>query len=270
MAAHEQQNQSVVGIHVGLDLEEGCHVFSFRGHCRFSLAAGNFAARLVRHAPACHLDQPASGIFGNTLLRPLSESGEEGFLHRILGRGKIPEAASDGAEHLRRKFAQQMLASRIPLFGHRSSPYSISGGGPVIIGRTSIAMFNGAPPEPGAADTMAATSYARSGLSTSIIQKPARNSLDSGKMPSVTGRPSLPARTSFAWSGNDSPSADTNSPRSCSSLLTAIIKPMCARRSFWGHSGTPCPAFIVFIIRMYFTFSLLLILSGTHFRCLQR
>src|SRR5579872_5348566 len=33
---------------------------------------------------------------------------------------------------------------------------------------------------------------------------------------------------------------------------------MWACRSFTGHSGTPWPAFIVFIIRMYFTMSLLL------------
>jgi hypothetical protein len=36
-----------------------------------------------------------------------------------------------------------------------------------------------------------------------------------------------------------------------SSLLTPIIKPMCA---FLGQPGTPWPAFIVFIIKMYFIF----------------
>ena len=75
--------------------------------------------------------------------------------------------------------------------------YIISGGGALITGRTSIGMFNAAPPGPGAADAWAAIAYARSGVSTSTIQKPARNSLDSGNTPSVMGVPSLPARTSL-------------------------------------------------------------------------
>src|SRR5579863_884103 len=252
MAAHEQQNQSVVWIHVGLDFGERCQAFRFRGHRRFSFAAGNFAAHMVHHAAARHLNQPAPGIFRNTLLRPLGKSSDHGFLHRILSRGEILEAASNSAEHLRRKFTQQVLGIRVPFLGHRSSRYSISGGGPLMTWRTSIGIFNGTPPGPGAADALAAISYARCGLSTSIIQNPARNSLDSGKTPSVMGRPSLPACTSFAWSGNDSPSADTSSPRSCNSLLKPIIKAMCACRSFLGQPGTPWPAFIVFIIKMYF------------------
>ena len=44
----------------------------------------------------------------------------------------------------------------VPWLCHRSSRYSISGGGPLIIGRTSIGMFNGVPPGPGAADAFAA------------------------------------------------------------------------------------------------------------------
>src|SRR5271170_6987779 len=70
----------------------------------------------------------------------------------------IPETASDSAEHLRRKLTQQMLGSRIPFLGHWSSRYSISGGGPLMTWRTSIGMFNGTPPGPGAADALAAIS----------------------------------------------------------------------------------------------------------------
>jgi hypothetical protein len=56
----------------------------------------------------------------------------------------------------------------------------------------------GAAPGPGAADASAAIAYARSGVSTSTIQYPARNSFVSGNTPSVIGLPSAPARTSFA------------------------------------------------------------------------
>jgi hypothetical protein len=86
-----------------------------------------------------------------------------------------------------------------------------------------MAMFKGAPPGPGAADARAASSYARSGLSTSTIQKPARNSLVSGKTPSVTGVPLSPARTSLAWSGPASPSAPTSSPDWVSSALKSFM-----------------------------------------------
>lgn len=56
----------------------------------------------------------------------------------------------------------------------------------------------GSPPGPGAVEMRVAMAYARSGLSTSTIQKPARNSFDSAKTPSVTGAPFFPARTSRA------------------------------------------------------------------------
>src|ERR1700745_2871945 len=113
--------------------------------------------------------------------------------------------ASNGAEHLRRKFTQQLLGGCVPWLGHSSFRYAISGGGPLMIGRNSIGIFSGEPPGPGAAEIRAAMSYARSGLSTSITQKPPRNSLDSGKIPSVIGLPFLPARTSLACSGKESP-----------------------------------------------------------------
>src|SRR5207253_8400081 len=77
-------------------------------------------------------------------------------------------------------------------------------------------------------------------------------------MPSVIGKPSLLALTSIAWSGKDRPSAETNSPDWRSSLLRPIINAMCAWRSFWAHWGTPWPARIVFIIKMYFIFLVLL------------
>src|SRR5439155_4410398 len=255
---HEQQNQRVSRVHVRLDLHGRYDNVDLSAHRGFPFATGNFAAQLVGHAARCDLNQPTAWIFGNAFLRPLREGRYHGFLHRVLGGGEVAKAASDSAERLRCKFAQQMLGGRVPRLCHRSSRYSISGGGPLIIGRTSMGMFKGFPPGPGAADTFAAIAQARSGISTSTIQYPARNSLLSGNMPSVIGKPSLLALTSIAWSGKDRPSAETNSPDWRSSLLRPTIKAICAWRSFCGHSGTPWPARIVFIMMMYFIFILLL------------
>jgi hypothetical protein len=58
-----------------------------------------------------------------------------------------------------------------------------------------------------------------SGLSTSMIWYPARNSFDSGTTPSVIGSPFFPARTSLASLGHPRPSVETNTPESFSSLL---------------------------------------------------
>jgi hypothetical protein len=156
VAAHKQQDERVIGIHIRLDFVDGrngLHILRDRG---FPLTAGNFAAHLVDHAAGCDLDQPAAWILGNTPLRPLRNGRYHGLLHGVLGGGEVAKTACDRAEHLGRKFAQQMLGSRVPWLCHRSSRYSISGGGPLIIGRTSIGMFNGVPPTPGAADTFAA------------------------------------------------------------------------------------------------------------------
>ena len=108
---------------------DGRHGFRFSRHCGFPLATGNFAAHLVGHAAACDLNQPAPRILGNTLLRPLREGRDHGLLHRILGGGEVAKTASDCAEHLRRKFAQQMLGSRVPWLLSSQLRYNISGGG---------------------------------------------------------------------------------------------------------------------------------------------
>jgi len=122
----------------------------------FPLTTGSFAAHLVGQASGCDLNQPAAWILRNTLLRPLREGRYHSLLNGILSGGEVAKTASDRAEHLRCKFAQQMLGSRVPRLCHCSSRYSISGGGPLITGRTSIGMFRGAPPGPGAADSFAA------------------------------------------------------------------------------------------------------------------
>ena len=66
--------------------------------------------------------------------------------------------------HLRREIAQEVLGWGV------ERDHSSSGGGPLITCRTSIVMFMGTPPAPGAADARAAIAYACSGLSTSTIQ----------------------------------------------------------------------------------------------------
>jgi hypothetical protein len=69
----------------------------------------------------------------------------------------------------------------------------------------------------------------------------------------VTGLPSFPARTIFAWSGPERPSADTSSPDSPSLLANPFMNAMWAfmscgdQRKIWYG---PPPS--VFIISMYF------------------
>src|SRR5207253_1417624 len=68
----------------------------------------------------------------NALLRPLRESGDHSLLHGVFGRGEVAEAARDGAEHVRRKFTQQVLdrsvvlmACHLRLFPRRCSEAQI-------------------------------------------------------------------------------------------------------------------------------------------------
>ena len=115
----------------------------------FTAAARHFAAHVVEHAAGSHLNQPGSGIIGDAFAWPLHGRGKQGLLHGVFGGGEITEAADHCAEHLRRELAQQVL---------EVSAHSISGGGALITGRTSMGMFNGTPPGPGAADAPAAIS----------------------------------------------------------------------------------------------------------------
>ena len=101
----------------------------------------------------------------NALGMALNYGGFAIWIHRVLGCGKVTVAARNGSEDLRRQFTQQVLDRRIETPSHTNS-----GGGPLMICRTSIGMFIGLPPCPGAADASAAISYARAGDSTSTIQ----------------------------------------------------------------------------------------------------
>ena len=75
-------------------------------------------------------------------------------LNLVLGGGEVTETADDHAGHLRREFTQQMLGTG----DQRPRYHSSSSGGPLITCRTSIGMFIGTPPGPGAADARAAIS----------------------------------------------------------------------------------------------------------------
>ena len=108
---------------------------------------------VIDHPPRGHLDQPAARVVGHALLRPLQRGGQQRFLHRVLCGGEVAEPPDHCAEHLRRQVAQQVLAREVAgRCGHMST------GGTLITCRTSIGMFSGTPPLPGAADARAAIS----------------------------------------------------------------------------------------------------------------
>ena len=111
---------------------------------------------------ATWISQPR-GLSGTPSIGPLHRRREQRFLHGVFGGGEVAKPADDRAEHLRRQLAQQ-VAVRICRRRHTSA------GGALITSRTSIRMFIGSPPLPGAADARAAISYARCGVSQSTIQ----------------------------------------------------------------------------------------------------
>jgi hypothetical protein len=82
------------------------------GRFGFAAAAGYFLPDVVGHAPSGHLGQPGAGIVRQAFPRPLERGCEERLLDGIFGCKKIAETANDGAEHLRRQFAQQALIAR--------------------------------------------------------------------------------------------------------------------------------------------------------------
>ena len=120
---------------------------------------------MVGEASRGHLDQPPSGVFGEALFGPLKGGGEKCFLHRVFGGSKVAEPTDQSPKHLRREFTQQVLGRRVEPRRRHSV-----GGGPLMTWRTSMAMLRGAPPRPGAAEALAAISYARSVVGTSTIQ----------------------------------------------------------------------------------------------------
>ena len=153
VTAHEQQDEGVVLLAVAV-----ASGFRMRGgrdrrlHDDHGLAPppGELGAQVIGHAPRGDLDQPAARIVGHPLGGPLDGRGEQGFLNRIFRGREIAEAPDDRAENLRRKLAQQVLGGEGWRTRHPST------GGALITSRTSMGMFIGTPPLPGAAEARAA------------------------------------------------------------------------------------------------------------------
>ena len=126
---------------------------------------------------------------------------------------KSPVPADDHAEDLRRerRAAGPRRLVRVP---SRARPRAAA----PITGRTSIGMLSGAPSTPGAADALAAISYARLGGSTVDDPEADQELLRLRERPVGDGGPPSSWRTIRAWSGKVSPSSKTSSPASVSSL----------------------------------------------------
>jgi hypothetical protein len=156
VAAHEEQEQRVVLLSVacGVWLRR-CLLIRRRLHDddRFAAAAGQLGAQVIGHAPRRDADQPRARVVWYAVLWPLQGGGEERFLHGVFGCREIAEAPDDSAQNLRRQLAQQILAGGIQRSGGHAST-----GGALITSRTSIGMFSGVPPGPGAAEARAAIS----------------------------------------------------------------------------------------------------------------
>ena len=154
VTAHEQQDERVVPLGRSGIAEPRPGIGDGRpGSEFFAVASCCVAADVVRHAPGGHVNQPAARVVRHAFLRPLHAGGDERLLYRVFGGGEVLEAADRRAENLRRELAQQILGSRV-----QSGSRHISTGGGFITSRTSIGIFNGLPPTPGAADAPAAIS----------------------------------------------------------------------------------------------------------------
>src|SRR5687768_1858526 len=165
MTAHEKQDERVIPFHGSVIAELRPGISCRLGRELLTIASRRFAAEKIGHAARRHMNEPAARVVGNPFLRPLHACGDERFLHRIFGGRKIFEASNHGAENLRCDLAQQVLGIWVQAGSRHTST-----GGALITSRTSIGIFSGTPPLPGAADAAAAISYARAGLSTSTIQ----------------------------------------------------------------------------------------------------
>jgi hypothetical protein len=124
----------------------------------FAAAPGRFAANVIGHPADGDLREPCAGIVRQTVPSPAARRGSRRFLDRILRCREVAISADHRAKHLRRPDVCRGL-------GHKSSF-----GTSLRTYRTSIGMFPGFRPGPGAADARAAILYASSALSTSTIQ----------------------------------------------------------------------------------------------------
>ena len=119
MAAHEEKNERVVLFH-GCFVGRRYHVLfrrCFEDDLRFAPAARRLRPDLIGELSRGDLDEPRARIFGHAGARPLERSRGERFLHCVLRGAEVAVATDDGAEHLRCKLTEQVLAGRF----HRGS-----------------------------------------------------------------------------------------------------------------------------------------------------
>ena len=81
------------------------------------------AAVVVDQPPRSRLQEPATGLLGNAVPRPVPGRGDERLLDRVLGGVEIPEGAGEQAEDLRCQLTQQALDVRRRL--QRQAPFAV-------------------------------------------------------------------------------------------------------------------------------------------------
>src|SRR4051812_45677316 len=112
MAAHEQQNERVVGVRDALICWGLRDSLGWQQPLRNRLLpalAGLLTSQQVRQATRCDRDQPAERVIGTTLSGPAGRGGDERLLRRVLGGIEVAVATNQRAEHPRREIAQQVL-----------------------------------------------------------------------------------------------------------------------------------------------------------------
>ncbi len=156
MAAHEEQDEGVVLIRVFIPIGSMRHLlvrWYLTQDRSLTSPASLFGAQVIGHSPDGYVDQPAARVVRHAFVWPLQGRCDQRLLDRILRCREVAEAPDHSAENLRRKISQQVLGREVGQHGRH-----ISGGGALITSRTSMAMFSGTPPRPGAADAPAAIS----------------------------------------------------------------------------------------------------------------
>ena len=87
---------------------------------RFAPAARELGAHLIGHAPRRDLDQPGARVVGTRRRAATARAAASSASCTASSRGgEVAVAPDDGAEHLRRELAQQVLAGRRPGSGSR-------------------------------------------------------------------------------------------------------------------------------------------------------
>jgi hypothetical protein len=109
MATHEEQDERVLLVHVRF-VGRRYHVLSrrrFEDDLRFAPTARRLRPVVIGDLPSGDLDEPRARIFRHTRSWPLERSRSERFLHGVLRGIEVAIATDDGAEHVRRKLAEQ-------------------------------------------------------------------------------------------------------------------------------------------------------------------